>query len=522
MKRFIISIALLFLLSFQSIAQTVNVPLGYWGYEFLDRCETKGLVNSVVMRVKPYSRETVTRLIIEIENNLKNSPEKFSKTDHAQFEQIKGDFVQELLQMAPDIKTSMSEKHLCSHFENNSQIHFDLLVMQNMVYNKGEQYDPAEKISETTVGGILRGHLGGKLGYYVDARNSLLRGTDIDEESFDVSKGSPTVTSGSNVFSDRATAYFIWERPWLRVQVGKDEMEWGPGYHSGLSLTRNMPPADMIKLNSTFKRFSFTSVHMFLNNSLGPKYLTGHRIDIRVLRGLYVGGTETVIYGDRDVEMSYLNPLMPYHVAEHHLGDKDNNTMSLDITLTRFAGIKAYAEFFIDDMTTAESLNRFYGNKFAFLTGVHLASPLNIQDLDLRLEYSRVEPFVYAHHDSINIYSHYDKAIGHWLGPNSDTALLLASYRFNRDFKAELSFERIRKGTGTISTTDRPESGLRKHFLGGTVDKRNLFGIKLVDQIRRDIYVAVSYTYSQGDNINQIASFGSNDHLARFEFSMNY
>ena len=40
---------------------------------------------------------------------------------------------------------------------------------------------------------------------------------------------------------------------------------------------------------------------------------------------------------------------MPFHIAEHHLGDRDYNSINFDITYDGFSNTRVYAEFFIDD-----------------------------------------------------------------------------------------------------------------------------------------------------------------------------
>jgi hypothetical protein len=212
---------------------------------------------------------------------------------------------------------------------------------------------------------------------------------------------------------------------------------------------------------------------------------------------------------------------MPYHIAEHHLGDKDNNTMSFDLTMFCAGSLKFYAEYFIDDMTSSESLTRYFGNKFAFLIGGYWVDPLKLSNVDLRFEYTRIEPFVYTHWDSINIYTNYDKTIGHWLGPNSDNLFFQLCYQFGRDFKIELLLERIRRGRGDLDTQSQPESGTRKKFLEGTIERRNLAGLKITGQLRRDVYLSFSYTYSDSHNLDRVPNRYSIDHLTRLEFSFN-
>lgn len=516
---------LLLLCALPVLAQSVHVPLDYWGYGFLERMEAKGLFKSLALLDRPLNRTQVAKLITAIDARTAEKPGLLSQTDRRLLEQLRGDFADELGAMAPAVTAKPGELHSARWQEGTSQAFIDLYSSVSVISNRGGSYQPADLLSEGTLGAILRGNLGGVLGFYADARNAVTRGeksVSDQDENYDVSKGSPVTVSGPNVFRDRAIAYFIWEKPWLRIQVGRDEIDWGPGFHSGLALTRNMPPADMIRLSSRFRRFAFSSAHLFLRSPLGAKYMAAHRIDFLLRPGLQLGGGETVVYGSRDIEMDYLNPLMLYHIAEHHLGDRDNNTLFLNLSCTLLPGARLYAEYFIDDMTSTESLTRYYGNKFAFLTGALWSDPLGARNLDLRLEYSRVEPFVYAHHDSINIYTHYDKVIGHWLGPNSDSAFLLAGYQLGRDLRLEATFERIRKGEGVADTQARPGKGTTKHFLNGLVEKKYLTGFRIQDQLRRDLFVSIAYTHVSSRNAGRIAGRTAGDHLARFEVSYNY
>lgn len=521
MHRKFLFIFLLFLSS-HVIGQNVNVPLDYWGYRFLDRLETKGLFKTHDLRTRPISRKTFAELVRTAQKAESQHPNLFSRTERQLFDQMQSDFRDELAQTGLNVQHLRHEPHLLKWAEPHGKAYFDLYGRQSIISNRGEQYQPDDLLSETTMGGILRGSLDEHAGFYVDARNAVTRGSDVKDESFDLSKGSPVVTSGPNVIRDRAIAYFIFGKPWARLELGRDEIDWGPAFHGGLTVTRNMPPAEMIRFSSRFKRFTFTSAHAFLSSSLGPKYLAAHRIDLTIIPGFYFGGSETVIYGGRDVEFAYLNPIMPYHVAEHHLGDRDNNTLSFDVTTTLIPSVKLYGEYFIDDMTSTKSLTKYFGNKFAFLVGGYWVDPLKIRNIDLRFEYARVEPFVYTHWDSINIYTHYDKIIGHWLGPNSENVFFQIGYQLSRDLRFELNLERIRKGVGRADTHSRPDVGDEKHFLGGIVENRKLAGLKLTDQIRRDFFISVSYTYSDSRNLAQIQGRKSYDHLARFVFYFNY
>ncbi|MBN1560384.1 hypothetical protein JW998_09050 [candidate division KSB1 bacterium] len=510
-----------FLLSPLLFGQAVNMPLEHWGYKFLARMEAKGLFNSYELRARPIPRDRCADIVAHIYERAFRDPELLSGTDWQLLEQLMGDLSDEFARDNFPAKMR-GEKHLFRVQEPVGLFYGDLVGSQSIIANRGEQYDPDQLLSETTLGGQLRGHLGNIVGFFAEARNAMTRGEDRADESFNPDEGSPVVTSGANVFRDRATAYFVWDKPWLRLEAGRDEFDWGPGYHGGTTLTRNAPPADNVRFSVRFKMIKFSYMHAWLRTGLGAKYLAAHRLDISLFRSLHLGLSETVIYGDRNVELSYLNPLMLYHVAEHHLGDKDNNNLAFDLTCTHIPNMTLYGEWFIDDMTSTKIGSNYYGNKFAWLFGANWSDPLKLRNCDLKAEFSCALPYVYTHWDSINIYTHYDKIIGHWLGPNAASFYLEFGWQLSRDFRLELNAEHIRKGEGEANTSTRPAEGDRQDFLHGVVETRHLFGLQMVDQIRRDIFLALSYTYRDTRNLHQQQGLTSIDHLGRFHLYFNW
>lgn len=510
---------IVFLFAFTHLySQSVNVPLNYWGYGFIERCEAKGLVSTYELRQRPMTRESFAALIKSVEKQLQQKLHVFSSIESQLLDQLKSDFSNEL-------NITPSEPHLITYSEKNSRFFLDALASQAIISKRGDQYHPEKLLSETTLGAILRGNLGKTIGFYADAQNTITRGEeDVQEEdeNFKASQGTPVIVSGANIIRDQAIAYLVFEKPWLRIQAGRQRQRWGPAYRGNLAISENMAPADMIHLSTRMKNFAFSSFHAFLRDDLGAKYLAAHRLDIKIIPGFMLGLCETLIYAGRDVEPAYLNPLMPYHVAEHHLGDRDNNAMSIDATLTLIPAATLYGEFFIDDMTTTKSLTRYYGNKFAFTVGGLYTDPLGFKNTNIRLEYSRVEPYVYTHWDSLNIYTHAGASIGHWLLPNSDVLFAQFAQRLSRDIKIRCSWQHIRHGKGKRSTLSRPETGESKSFLQGIKETKHFLTFKVTNQIRRDFYVSLSYTYSKSKNLNNIYGKRSVNHLARFELSLNY
>ncbi len=506
------------ILIYSLFAQTVNVPMNHWVYRFVDRLETRGIFHSLKTRSHPLTRTDVANILAKIDS----SKAILSATELSLFEQLKGEFHEELDLLKISHNPRYSERHLLTWQEGNHKIKSDLDFSQVFDSKNGDQYCEAERTSRTTLGGIIRGQFNENLNFLIHARNTLNRGTDITEENFDPRYGTPITISGKNVYSDEAWAYLIWDKSWFQLEFGRDQIKWGPGLRGSLMLSSENPLFQMLKLKFSFNRFQFSSFHGTLHSGTGTKYLAGHRLELKLFDWLYISGSEAIIYGNRDVELAYLNPIMPYHVAEHHLGDEDNNTMALDITLFPFKNHKVYFELFLDDFTSAENPFTYYGNKFAFLAGHRWVAPLGLDNADLKWEYARIEPYVYTHYKEINIYQNYDKSIGHWLGPNSDDFYLEFGYLINRDLHFALSAERIRHGKGDITIPHEQSEGIRKKFLDGIIENKWSLGFKFTDQLFRDIFLSLNYFYIHTDNLNREAGNNSKNNHVSFDLTFNW
>lgn len=478
----------------------------HWAYEFLDRLQTKGMVSPLLLSVRPWFRDDLAIVVADLRKRLQAHPEQFTQTEREILDQLTADFAAELRATGIALPQRYREPHLLTVTDSSLSVTLDALLFQTVVSRRGTAFRPAELKTTLTPGGIIRGTLGRGLWFYVDVRNSAIRGGEVPEkERWDPSLGLPILTSGKTVYTDQATAYFSGHLPWFRVQIGRGALWWGPSDRAALTLSSHIPLFDFLRGEATWKRLRFTYFHAELRSSFGRKYLVGHRIDWLARTNLLVGATETLVYGKRRIELAYLNPIMPYHVAEHHLGDKDNNNISLDFWWRVRPGLAAYGEFLIDDMTLSAPLLRYWGNKFAFTLGGRWLDPGGLRDSELRIEYTRIEPYVYTHYDSINRYEHYDQIIGNALGPNADEWYAEWNRYFGRDFQLRLWLSRARKGEGSVRRAHTREDPETKSFLSGIVETSRRMGIEARDQIRRDIFVSLRYEQVWKKNAERVA-----------------
>ena len=501
---------------------SVNVPIDHWVYHFLDRLQTRRVIQNTVFQSRPYSREDVARMLAEVQARFDKDQSILSSAEQSWFEQLKGEFYEELALQKIQADTALFERHLIRWNEGPHRVRADLYVDEKIDINSGDQYPESEHISHTSIGGILRGHIKESFSYYLFTYNNFIRGQDITDESFDPSHGAPITIAGKNVVSDDAESYVKWAAPWFEMEFGRDRVQWGPGYRGSLMLSANNPRFELLKMKVQSKHFQFTHFHGKLHSGLGAKYLVAHRLEVRLFPWLSLAGSEAVVYGNRSPEPMYLIPLIPFHVAEHHLGDLDNNTMGFDFTLYPKAGHRLYFELFLDDFSTSENPLTYYGNKFAFLCGWRCAAPFQLQNLDLILEYARIEPFVYTHTRAINVYKNYDQPIGYWLGPNSDDLYIRTNYLLDRDFIAALVVERVRRGEGDIDEPHTSVMGTKKEFLSGVVETTWSLGAELKWQFFRDMFAELQYYYQDVDNADRVPDSHAGNHCLKCRIRINY
>lgn len=515
-------ILIIFCLISISFSQSAYVDYEHWIYEFIQKMDTRGLFTRFDAGMKPYSRVEIAKILVQIDRQSRSNPRLLSASEKGMLEQFKGEFHDELADSGLQINPRFFERHTLKWQEKQHRIYIDFTFDQKLDFRSGDQFETAERQAETTLGAVLRGEFHPNFSFYMYVTNTRSSVDDSTGEHFDPAQGQPVVTTGSSAFSDKAVAYLNWRLPWFSLKLGRDRIKWGPGYRGGLTLSQNNPLFDMILLQTRFNRFNFQYFHGFLNSPFEQKYLIGHRVELKAADWLYLAGTETLIYGNRGIEMQYLNPLMPYHVAEHHLGDKDNNMMSFEISAFPKKNQKYYAELLLDDFSSSENWLKYIGNKFGILVGGYWAAPLGLQNADLRFEYTRIEPFVYTHYDSVNIYMNYDQSIGYWAGPNSDDLLLEMNYWLYRSVHLRLALEQVRRGSGNLYRFPTKADGTTKEFLSGVVERQRILAFQIRDQLFKDVFLAFQATLVQTQNVGKITGVDALDKYFSFHLSVNY
>jgi hypothetical protein len=514
MKILLVTI-LAVLLSNHLAAQHTTVPLDHQVYPLLQKAETLQLFASYQLRVLPLTRTATLDLLQKIQAQ-KN---KLSRADQQLFEQMLAEFTD------PEIGQATqpgSEIHFYRYEEGEAQLFLDLRLQQTFRFSRNRLEIENENISETLAAGSIRGRFGKHFFIGLTARNTAIMGDDDLEENFDPDAGQIRSVVGGTAFSDQATGYLAARFGRFGILVGRNNLGWGSNASEQLALAGFNEPMDLLQLTLDFRHWRFSYFHANLQGIADQRYIAGHRLDFAWKRWLHVGVYETVVYGGRGAELGYLNPLVPYHIMEHQLGDRDNNMLGFDWNAFITPGLRFYGEVFVDDFSFNKSLGTYWGNKLAYLAGLHWAQPFRLKSIELFASVTRVDPFVYTHQDTVNVYSHYGESVGTRLGPNAERWRAGFAWQPLRDARWQFFYEYTKKGSGDIFTPHRPGDGESKGYLKGTLEKTHNFQLGLRHQVKRDVFAGFEIDIRRRRNANRIAGEDRWERFARFFVDVNW
>ncbi|MCH7886515.1 MAG: hypothetical protein IIA58_00955 [Candidatus Marinimicrobia bacterium] len=505
-------------------AQSTDVDPDYRGYDFLDILSSRGMISGFYNNVIPLTRERFGELLLQAEKKYSANSDLLTPTEIRILQRLKGDLLSDPNDGDVEIDAEFRERHLFTWSEEDSWFAADgIFIQENDIGVLNENGDK-DNSSRTTAGGRVRGYLAGSLHFYLEFTNTKISGGEPALSNFDPSRGLPAVAYDGFLYRDDAVTYLKYTAPWLDLTVGRQKIRWGPGGRSGVTLSSSNPPMDVIRLDVRYSRLSYSGFIGDIRGTSGNKKIAAHRIDFIPFKGLRLGGGETVVYNRAKFEILYSLPLMPFHIAEHHLGDKDNNGINFDVEYTGIVNGRVYAELFIDDYKLAKNPLTHWGNKWAILAGLQLTKPLNLPNSSLLMEYTRVEPYVYTHILDGNDYFNYDRSIGQWSGPDSDE--IFVSYRNRPNWRSviTLSWSMLRKGRldETVSFPETKELEDAKEFLSGVVERRFSYTLRYSIEFAKDQFIQIEGRALVWKNYNRVEKDDRKNNVLFLSYKLDF
>lgn len=331
------------------------------------------------------------------------------------------------------------------------------------------------------VGGRLQGQTE-RVAFWVDARmvsaKSSSTGASWDGQYQEFQKDGTNSNLSYTSFS-RYEGKLDFESPVGRIGLGRSRQQWGPSVAYPLVLRSDAQPMPLIDWTLAWGDFRVRALWASLSidgagafrRDTNSRSFYGHRYEWLATSWLTLGATEALILYKHE-EVAGMLPFAPLYIEKGQgLEDGNNGELAFDAEIRPLRGLRLYGEFLIDDMSEPTSLfNTLWKNRWAYTLGTHCALRWNGSDLGAILEFSHVEPWVYAHYAANTVQaSSQGVLLGNPNGPNS-RSIKLQGYGVKGNFHLESSLEWVWKGTDLGSRwtdTLSDNETTQKTFLAG-------------------------------------------------------
>ena len=468
MKKIILFV---FLVSTIALAQDDYVSVNNSVYNFLQRMETLHIISNYNSFEIPKPRKDIVSYL----KQAIASEDKLDSMDKQILNDLKVEFEYELYGTLNNSQSligkgkynifSQNNKHLF-YFSNSdkSSLFINLLGEGEAIFQNNKSANQNLSTMLGVIGGDIRGTFLNHFGF-------VLRGTNGDVfGNREVAKLRPDIAQNFKYNLDPAAAFFDETEGYLtadyemfRIKFGRERMRIGYGPIKSI-IDDNAPPFDYLGFNIKYHFFTFSYFHgQLLGNSyfqpdsinggiqvVAQKYIGYHRIGFNLSDAVNFGAGEIIIYGDRPLDLSYLNPFAFYKSVEHSNQDRDNSLLFFDFNNKSIKGLKIYSTLLIDDIDFSKIGTSWYGNETLFDLGLYSANLYKFLPLDFKLEYTRIDPYVHTHRTGNSNFTNLGYNLGSILKPNSELFLGEINYQFTYRLNLSASFTYILHGANPI------------------------------------------------------------------------
>jgi len=486
----------------KSIFAMTNEPLvnSEWVYFALEKLETAGFARSFFLS-KPLGREEIARIVSDIKGQIADGRIKPNIYEEQLIKKLEAEFV---VNQASERKfgyrgslTGWGDRQDYGASDNKIFDEYSLALRASAAYHPHRNVTLYEELSidrevekEGDQGDTASTRLREwKLGYTADFQKGYLL--------YHLSFKKPEVISEGQ----------------FEALLGRQSLFWGPGYSGSLILSDNSPPFDMIFASAKLSNFKFMtfstqldmmwhehgsadSIYDPLYRYLATRYLSAHRIDWSVNKKLEVALSEAILYGGetRNMELRYINPIMPYYANEYNSYLDDNVMICFDIVLKPVKRLKLYGQLLIDDYSY-EKVFRYAEwdpNALGYLAGIYVNSPPYARKCDFRAEYTHIDTWAYSHRVDENQYTHYGWVIGHSLGPDARQIFFEIRRIITADIYLKLNY--TYRQWGRSKAYRSPGEGYKETtFPSEPVTSQSTFGAQVLWETIRGPQVKVSW-----------------------------
>jgi hypothetical protein len=540
-KKIIVQLIIsIFLVTF-SFSQAENVPANNPVYDFLKRAEVTGLISNYHDAVLPLSRKQVAEYLVLINSQ----KDKLSETQLS----VLNDFLTEfefdvnknqnnsfsLLGAGDDVISGMvrgtfqdKEKYIYTYSDTNLNLFTDGLLALDYRRSRGNGLNGMA--SYIDAGFRIRGVVYEKLGYYLQLTNAQFWGDrDVLRKDKRISQSYALGTLNAKNF-DFVEGYIRYSGGIISAEIGRERILWGNSYGTKLILSDFPRVYDAVRFDAEYKNIKYTFLHawilgkpdVLIYNSIydsepivADKYFAAHRLEYSFGNCVDLGLQEITIYSNRSVDLGYLNPVTFFESVQRSRQERDNGNLAFDIQVRPVSGYEFQGTLFYDDIHIDLFGTNRWENRMAYQLGFMMVDPLGIANTNLMIEYTRVEPYTFAHNRSReNSYSSNNVLLGTQIGPNAESWFFRLDNYLTHRINLSARFEIIRSGENIYDSTGgliknvggdflqpfRNGDNLYKEFLGGYRHKRIVGQCYLTYELMNEIFLDFRYEWTWEKN----------------------
>ncbi len=459
MKKILFVLLLLF--SVKIFSQAEYVAQDNLVYNFLERMETQHIISGYNSFEVPKTRKEIADYLKEvIDNNYKldNIDQKILDDLKQEFEfELFGTLKNSTSMIGGDDYSIFSQKQKYLYYMKNTS---KMSMFVNIV---GEAQELALNDNFTNknlstglgvIGGEIRGTISNKFGFYLRGTNGTVFGNkEAARLREDIRYNFKFNENNTDSFFDETQGYLTADFDLVKFKIGRDRLQ--VGYGPVKSIVGNTSPLfNYLGFNIKYSFFTFSYFHgqilgdsYYQNDSVTQgievvkqKYIGYHRLGFNISNDINFGVGEVIVYGDRPIDLSYLNPFSFYKSVEHSNRDRDNSMLFFDVNNKSIKGLKLYGTLLLDDVSFGKIKTNWWGNQFIYNFGFYSTNLYRILPLGIKFEYLRISPYVYTHRISNNNYTNFGYPIASFVQPNSELFYCELDYRFTNRLSLQAGY----------------------------------------------------------------------------------
>ena len=382
------------------------------------------------------------------------------------------------------------------------------------------------------VGMRARGTVLGHLGYTFRMTNAQFWGSrellSLDERIAQ----SHALSVGNIQNFDFAEGSVRYDAGIVSAEIGRERILWGTSVFDEKMVLSDHPRAfDFIRADVSYGVFRYTFLHAWILGSesrvffsigndsssrssepvFADKYFAAHRFGLSFPGIIDLGFQEMVVYSNRSVDLAYLSPLSFIESTQRSRGERDNVMWVFDAKTNFMRNIQFTGTILYDDINVPDMFSDLWSDRYAWQVGLHYADPFTIPNTTLKVEYTRVEPYVFSHARSRDgNFTSLDRILGPDVGPNGDAWQfgLTVTPRWNLSISGSVLLGRhgmnqVNPFTGELDRNfgadplipHRNQDPERKVFLAGVLQKRTRVDVRAVWEPMNGVWFEGSYRF---------------------------